>query len=418
MNYSLLVVSLIWGTALGSSFVWNKTVVIDSFMATKNIPYVSNPEGAMYIFYERYHPNYKLLKTTRIRLEGWHSELGMVYGDNVYKGFKGLAVQGNDDGKSMLAVFCGQAKAKSADNSTQNHRNKVFFSKSTDGGKNWASAQEVVLENKELNLVFPFSTLYEKNSDCTYAFFAVNTKDNPFYTEIDIYRNRMGENEFERVGTVPRMPNLVSFKVGLTIDNSRAREYFHVFSSDFDNLYYIRSFDFGKTWSNYTVIARNISTGLYNFVAIDQKARANSLYVQYRDKIKKKLYVLRSRNNGDSFEVPILVGDALRPLRDAIGICGIEEDESIVVSAHVDYRVQNSYIKLQHRNKDFFVNIPYPFTDLKEVPRANLMVGCAYGDNRKFSIVFGILTEVNDNDKLIAHGILDLSDEQRILNPD
>eukprot|EP00826_Nyctotherus_ovalis_P002471 TRINITY_DN10495_c0_g1_i3.p1 TRINITY_DN10495_c0_g1~~TRINITY_DN10495_c0_g1_i3.p1 ORF type:complete len:405 (+),score=53.25 TRINITY_DN10495_c0_g1_i3:84-1298(+) len=398
-HFTILILYLLCVSISYAAFTWNKVINEDSQKRIQFIAHQSDTNGNMYMFWEKQN-------TTGTR-QDYLNIMKITHDaeDSEAKGFERTSVQVSSSGRTMFVAYYGCLEGTSAQNLADSVCGQVFSIDSTDSGKTWTQPKKVATRNVRFNFAVPISTIQDKESGDIFVFFATKTND-PYTSEIVVYHRRPGERSFELVATLPNMRRLVTIGAGYTIDSTNLKRYLHLFASNYDTVYYTRSVDDGKSWSK----------GLYNFMVIDTKAKSGSLYVQYRSRLTRKLLVSRSRNHGQTFESAMIVGESPRPSRDAIGICGSDADgESLVVSSYVDFRAEDSSINVLFKNKSIFTRIPYPFTKTTGTPMMNLMIDCAYRGSRQFFITAAIFTGLIKDQVYIAHGTLNLADDNELI---
>lgn len=169
------------------------------------------------------------------------------------------------------------------------------------------------------------------------------------------------------------------------------RVFLHLFMlAENNDLVYIRSDDYGKTWSTGVTLATDLRSNQgFSFIA-GSKYRPSSFYLQYT--VDHAMLISWSKNHGASFEQPIKVSNHSSFKSNQLCLCNFEY-EPLLVSADVKYNHSDSRMRVAFLRDHQFVDVPYPFGNVRGYRPESLMLDCEHVVDGIYSVNFAIGTE-------------------------
>lgn len=406
-----LIISLLCALVGCAGFKWNKVGDVGTDYKLESVGHQGASDGTMFVAWQDKHNKQNLNAFNYYSVAGnsAFSKVAHIFDPDPTMGYENLVLQTSSTGKNAFIAYFGCKNsftdfAKRRDSRPCAH---VYFTTSVNGGKAWSKPIKITDKDEYIAPSSTLSMFLERDTGKIFIFYALQSKDDEISSEIVGYAKDPTENEFKHIVTLPKVTRLTSFLTAVTIGEKH--RYLHLLFTDSKSLFYTRSEDRGKTWTNYTSLANDVAPNHYNYVANDPLAKETGLYIQYREKNGLRLVVLSSNDHGKTFEEPKTVDSNSKSPRDAIGMCGSEETgEYIVISGHADFDPDRGFIRVLRNGKGSFVDLPYPFKKIKGSPTANLLVDCAYKGGKEFYITFGILAGGGKNTVYFAHGILEI----------
>lgn len=411
-NSKGFVIALLLSVAAGMKFEWIRHNDIVSEMRTSHIAHQSSNDGYIHVAWQESYSGERRFRYSQIDTKGSMDIKHRIYENNKTRGFESIALQVSDSGKHVLAAFfmCYNGPLLFELNRPPADCAQLYFIESVDGGNTWTKPLQISDGKDFIPAQSSIALLLEKDTERVYLFHAVKLReDGLFGNRIRVYIREPEDKSFNLVTTLPKIERLVSFEAAFTVDERTATHYTHLFCYADATLHRYHSTDSGKTW-NFTAVASGATPFLHNFVAADVRAAQASFYALFRDKSAQKSYVHWTSDNGKTLENMIQTGVSPKPLRDTIVMCGSEKlEEKIVVATHIDYDLQNSYVRVLLPDANNFVDVPRPYNKVEGTPMVNLMVGCGYKGTRRFYITFAFLTRGMKDRIYFASGTLDLA---------
>jgi len=408
----LLILGLLYGLAACMTFKWVKTDYYTTQEPLTHITHQSTTDGRMHVMY-RYRDSYYKVIYLIINREGSVRTISTISQYYVELELGSVASQVSDSSERVMFAFFGCYNKPLFHLFGKSPRDcaNVYFLESLNGGDKWSSVVQVSASEVYIPPESSISLVLERDTERVYLFHSIKTsEDAELYSRVVAYVREPNEKEFKLVYTFPSLRKLQSFSALVSKNTDDATRYVHLIMTTSDAVLYSRSNDKAKTWSSFHTIVQGTAPYYYNYVAYDPGAYTDSFYILYKLSDSKKVYVTLTHNHGKTFEKPILVGDSLRQNHDAIGFCGSDYfEESVVVISHIDYDIENSYVKVMIDDKVQLLDLPYPFANIQGIPMVNLMIDCSSRGLREYYITFYMLARGNAERIYFAFGILNLT---------
>lgn len=307
------------------------------------------------------------------------------------------SLRASDDGQHLIFVFDGALITGGRDN-----YKKLLFMETANGGKTWsdpALVRGTVDDN--VGRIHP-SVFLERSTGRVYVAYARGSSK-PEYG-IDVCMREPGAKSFTCLVEFP-YSSLAYFPYIVQTESGSQKYLTLIARNRNGELFSSRSLD-GKKWTDFVTFLNARVDLQHHTVISDNKVSKGGIYIQYEDSDRKEK-VVWSRNHGENFEEPILVGNSYGD-KDGTGtvlaLCG-SGNQTLLFIAHRGSSLSGSYIKFNVLHSKTFTEIPHPFKSASVTRINHDALSCRYEGQGRYSVNF-IVSDPYSNALWYAYGTL------------
>lgn len=403
--FNAFVASLLCAAALGVDFNWTSLTRHRGDMEAGYPVYQTTPDNITHIIWRKFTRDSKGFLYQVLYPNGTFASRGYTdLSAKIHTIFL-TAFQVSDDGMHLLVIWDGRLSDSATRNNDEvgDKLKKTIFMESLNGGKTWSDPIYVTGTISDNTARYLPSTFFERDTGRVYVLYKrLQVTGEGVVAGCAVCVREPGMKKFEPEIILPKIEQFSYSHIGQTIDRAKSRRYLHVAAKTHaSDVVYSRSTDSGKTWSNFSTVAAAMGGPRNLQMAADTRIVEGGVYLQYVDAGIGR--VVWSKDHGDTFDKPINIGRVVVQ-REIFTLCGAS-GKGILLTAHHDHYIDQSFIKLSMLQDKSFLALPFPF---KKVQNGFLLEGiatCRHTGNDEYSVLY---TAVDAAYKVMwtAHGLL------------